>query len=410
MQALLGLSRRLSTKAAPSKEARRELRKKLAHSSTKTGSRLPISKGWLGFYGTSLGIGGFTWAVVGENEWGAFIRESSGWKWILAQLGEMASPFTEPHDNKLLPDWPYLPGVPPGTPCPPTLVLDLEGTLCASTWDHKFGWRHVKRPGVEKFLKELAQLYEIVVFTSNLQGSAEPIIFALDKDGCVYYKLYREATKFHNGKHVKDLSKMNRDLRKVIIIDDDPAAYQLQPENAIHVSTYSDPKNRDASAFEDLIPFLKAVVFEGVTQTGDVRTLLRSFPDNEATTIAQEYNSKVSAVTRARRGGSQTSGLGGALRALGEMGQASRVEAAEAIVVERAPGQTVGRVSRPNEENKRRNQPLDSEHKGGLWKNLDAMKQEAEAVNRKKFEAFNEVAMRKEKEKAERATDQSSQF
>ena len=38
------------------------------------------------------------------------------------------------------------------------------------------------------------------------------------------------------------------------------------------------------------------------------------------------------------------------------------------------------------------------------------MKQEAEAVNRKKFEAFNEVAMRKEKEKAERATDQSSQF
>jgi len=109
------------------------------------------------------------------------IRESGPWKWVLAQVKEVSKPFSEPIREKLLPDWPYFPNVPPGTPCPPTLVLDLEGTLCTSTWDHKFGWRHVKRPGVEAFLKEMARYYEVVVFTSNIGGVADPIITALDK-------------------------------------------------------------------------------------------------------------------------------------------------------------------------------------------------------------------------------------
>ena len=102
---------------------------------------------------------------------------------MLAQAGEVARPFSEPNNPKLLPDWPYLPNVPPGTPCPPTLVLDLEGTLCTSTWDHKYGWRHAKRPGVEAFLREMSRYFELVVFTSNIAGSSDPIITALDKVG-----------------------------------------------------------------------------------------------------------------------------------------------------------------------------------------------------------------------------------
>ncbi len=34
--------------------------------------------------------------------------------------------FTDPNSDKLLPDWPPYPHFPPDTPCPPTLVLDLE--------------------------------------------------------------------------------------------------------------------------------------------------------------------------------------------------------------------------------------------------------------------------------------------
>lgn len=96
----------------------------------------------------------------------------------------------------------------------------------------------MKRPGVEKFLRDMSRVYEVVIFTSNIAGTSEPIIFALDKEGAVSHRLYREATKFMDGAHVKDLSALNRDLRKVIIIDDDPKAFQLQPSNAIRVPTF----------------------------------------------------------------------------------------------------------------------------------------------------------------------------
>ncbi|OMO86918.1 NLI interacting factor [Corchorus capsularis] len=35
------------------------------------------------------------------------------------------------------------------------------------------------------------------------------------------------------GKYVKDLFEMGRDLGKVVIVDDNANAYSLQPENAI---------------------------------------------------------------------------------------------------------------------------------------------------------------------------------
>ncbi len=117
--------------------------------------------GWLAFFGVPVVAGGLVWAVTGDSTLGDTVRRSFVYQWISAQASEIARPFSQPNREKLLPDWPYFPNVPPGTPCPPTLVLDLEGTLCTSTWDPKFGWRHVKRPGVEKFLKEMSR-YDVL--------------------------------------------------------------------------------------------------------------------------------------------------------------------------------------------------------------------------------------------------------
>lgn len=64
-----------------------------------------------------------------------------------AMYEALARPFIEPSRKKLLPDWHSLPGVPPDSIGPPTLILDLEDTLVHATWDPKFGWRYVKRPG-----------------------------------------------------------------------------------------------------------------------------------------------------------------------------------------------------------------------------------------------------------------------
>ena len=66
-----------------------------------------------------------------------------------------------------------MPNVPQDIPVPHTLVLDLEKTLVSSTWDRKYGWRHAKRPGVDKFLLDMAQYYEIVLYSPSIDGVAD---------------------------------------------------------------------------------------------------------------------------------------------------------------------------------------------------------------------------------------------
>jgi import inner membrane translocase subunit TIM50 len=88
------------------------------------------------------------------------------------------------------------------------------------------GWRTAKRPGVEYFLGYLSQFYEIVIFTTQGSQTCIPVIDQLDPFGYhIAYHLYRESTRTHKGKIIKDLSYLNRDLSKVIAIDTEPDRY-----------------------------------------------------------------------------------------------------------------------------------------------------------------------------------------
>ena len=70
----------------------------------------------------------------------------------------------------------------------------------------------------------------------QLQTYAEPILQRLDPVGYIPYRLYRSDTQYIDGKHVRDLSKLNRDLGKVMLITADPDAAGLQKGNAVMVS------------------------------------------------------------------------------------------------------------------------------------------------------------------------------
>lgn len=70
----------------------------------------------------------------------------------------------------------------------------------------------------------------------QLQTYAEPILQRLDPVGYIPYRLYRGDTQYINGKHVRDLSKLNRDLSKVVLVTADPDAASLQKENAVMVT------------------------------------------------------------------------------------------------------------------------------------------------------------------------------
>ncbi|RFU32737.1 hypothetical protein B7463_g3634, partial [Scytalidium lignicola] len=188
------------------------------------------------------------------------------WNRAKARLGDQISYYNEPAFRKLLPD------VDPIFERPYTLVLSLEDLLIHNEWTREHGWRLAKRPGVDYFLRYLSQYYELVIFTSQPWAVAEPIIRKLDPYHIVTWPLFREATLYENGEYVKDLSYLNRDLSKVILIDTKSAHAKHQPENAIILPKWGgDPKDKELVS---LIPFLEYI---HTMADPDVRKTLQSF-------------------------------------------------------------------------------------------------------------------------------------
>jgi len=127
----------------------------------------------------------------------------------------------------------------------------------------------LKRPHVDEFLRKMGELYECVLFTASLAKYADPVADLLDQWGVFRSRLFRESCVFHRGNYVKDLSRLGRELQKVIIIDNSPASYIFHPDNAVPVASWFD----DMSDTEllDLIPF-----FERLSQVENVYTVLRN--------------------------------------------------------------------------------------------------------------------------------------
>jgi Dullard-like phosphatase family protein len=122
-----------------------------------------------------------------------------------------------------------------------TLVLDLDETLVHFTENQNNG-KFLVRPFAREFLQKLSGHYEIIVFTAALKDYADWILDRIDPMENVKYRLYRNHTTFQNDIYLKDLSKLNRDLSKTIIVDNNPDNFQMHPENGICIkSWYEDP-------------------------------------------------------------------------------------------------------------------------------------------------------------------------
>ncbi|CAJ0765855.1 6366_t:CDS:2, partial [Entrophospora sp. SA101] len=164
------------------------------------------------------------------------------------------------------------------------LVLDLDETLVHSSFkmisqadfvvpveieNQIHNVYVIKRPGVDRFLKKMGELYEVVVFTASLSKYADPVLDMLDIHRVVKYRLFRESCYNHKGNYVKDLSQLGRELRDTIIIDNSPASYIFHPKNAVPISSwFNDPHDTELL---DLIPFL-----EDLTAVDDVTMVLDS--------------------------------------------------------------------------------------------------------------------------------------
>lgn len=126
-----------------------------------------------------------------------------------------------------------------------------------------------KRPGVEKFLKDLNEHFETVIFTAALPVYAKPVVETIDRSSYVRHSLFRDATVTYKGQtFVKDLSILGRDLSRVVLIDNNPLAMLASPDNAMPImSWYDDPNDKELEKalailhqmkdLKDIRPYLK---------------------------------------------------------------------------------------------------------------------------------------------------------
>ncbi|XP_018571593.1 mitochondrial import inner membrane translocase subunit TIM50-C-like [Anoplophora glabripennis] len=190
----------------------------------------------------------------------------------LRQIEDFTVFIQEPSRDKLLPDPVSYPYYQP----PYTLVLEFTDVLAHPDWTYKTGWRFKKRPGLDYMLENLVGLYEIVVFTAEPGITIFPVIEALDQKNLISYKLVRDSTHFVEGHHIKNLDKLNRDLKKVIVVDWNSDSVKFHPDNHLNIQRWRGED--DDSALVDLTSFLKTIAH---TEIDDVRDVLKFYKQYE---------------------------------------------------------------------------------------------------------------------------------
>lgn len=116
-----------------------------------------------------------------------------------------------------------------------------------------------KRPGLHDFLAKLSKDFEPVVFTAALPVYAKPVLDRIDRGNDIRKRLYRDSTvDYKSHSFVKDLSLMGRDMRRVVLLDNNPMAMLASPDNAIPIpSWFSNPSDRELAKVLALLYELK---------------------------------------------------------------------------------------------------------------------------------------------------------
>ena len=171
-----------------------------------------------------------------------------------------------------------------------TLVLDLDETLVHSSFipfeendiilevefdNVLYNIYVLVRPKALQFLINMSKYFEIVIFTASLSKYANPLLDIIDPKKVCSYRLYRDHCTLINGIFVKELKRLNRNIKDIIIVDNSPTSYAFNPQNGIPIKSWFEDKNDNE--LEKLEPFLKFL-----SKVDDIKLYIPSIvKDNE---------------------------------------------------------------------------------------------------------------------------------
>ncbi|XP_042027520.1 CTD nuclear envelope phosphatase 1 homolog [Salvia splendens] len=127
-----------------------------------------------------------------------------------------------------------------------------------------------ERPGLKEFLKQLSEFADLILFTAGLEGYARPLVDKIDSTNLFSRRLYRPSTiSTEYREHVKDLSCLSKDFCRIVIVDNNPFSFLLQPLNGIPCIPFSPGQPHDEQLLDVILPLLK-----NLSQQKDVRPIL----------------------------------------------------------------------------------------------------------------------------------------
>ena len=127
-----------------------------------------------------------------------------------------------------------------------TLVLDLEDTLISVKIDNEGTVLCKKRPGLVPFLSGIKPFYEIISFTKLSKDYSNTIIQEIEGNKKLFdYNFYREHCVLVGREFIKDISKIGRDMKKVIMVDDLEDNLSYYPNNGVLICPYNAEENEE---------------------------------------------------------------------------------------------------------------------------------------------------------------------
>ena len=127
-----------------------------------------------------------------------------------------------------------------------TLVLDLDETLINVEFKDMSNNKCILhlRPGLFWFLSKVKPFYELITFTSASKEYAQPIINEIElKNKYFDYTFFREHSVISGNDFVKDISRIGRDMKKIIIIDNMEQNFRLNKKNGIKIKAFYGEQN-----------------------------------------------------------------------------------------------------------------------------------------------------------------------
>ncbi len=123
-----------------------------------------------------------------------------------------------------------------------TIVLDLDETLINIEFKELESNKCILhfRPGLFSFLTDIKPFCELITFTSASKEYAQPIINEIElKHKYFDYNFFREHSIIYGNDFVKDISRIGRDMKKIIIVDNMKENFRLNLENGIKIAPFN---------------------------------------------------------------------------------------------------------------------------------------------------------------------------